>query len=376
MRVLQVIDSLVASGGAEMATAALAPHLAARGVRLSVLPLSAAPGLQEALTDAGAEVLAAPPAGRRAAYAGAVAAIRAVRPDLVHTTLFEADLAGRTAAARCRVPVVSSLVNASYGPEHRASVPTLRLALAQSSDVATARLVERFHAITNHVADVMARRLLVNRSRIDVIPRGRDPQVLGGRSPGRRESVRERLGLDATAPAVLVLGRQEHQKGIDLALRTAASLAIDVPDLVLLHAGREGNQTPALRELADDLSLSKTVRWLGVRRDTYDLIAAADAVLMPSRWEGLGSVAIETMGIGTPLVCSDAPALVEATGGPAYAVICRPEPAALAAGLLRVLRDRPAAQARAARARERFLAHFDIATVADATVAFYERALS
>lgn len=64
--------------------------------------------------------------------------IRAPDLDLVHTTLFESDVAGRVAAARSCVPVASSLVNASYGHEHHED-PKLRgwqLRSAQLIDIA------------------------------------------------------------------------------------------------------------------------------------------------------------------------------------------------------------------------------------------------
>ena len=56
-------------------------------------------------------------AGRMVAVARLV---RQVEPDLVHTTLFEADVAGRVGARLARRSVVTSLVNESYGPEHHA----------------------------------------------------------------------------------------------------------------------------------------------------------------------------------------------------------------------------------------------------------------
>ncbi len=59
---------------------------------------------------------------------GRVAQIRQVRalvadrrPDLVHTTLFDADVVGRVGGRLARTPVVSSLVNVAYGPEQRAN---------------------------------------------------------------------------------------------------------------------------------------------------------------------------------------------------------------------------------------------------------------
>ena len=75
--------------------------------------------------------------------------IRTERPDLVHTTLFDADIAGRLAAWGTGVPVLSSLVNDTYGHARRddPNVPRAKLRLAQFFDGLTARhLTAHFHA--------------------------------------------------------------------------------------------------------------------------------------------------------------------------------------------------------------------------------------
>ena len=80
--------------------------------------------------------------------------------------VYEADIIGRTAAFTARVPVMSSIINEMYGPEQLAAVPhPWKLRVAQVADIATARFVTRFHAITNTVADVMAPRLRIDRSK-------------------------------------------------------------------------------------------------------------------------------------------------------------------------------------------------------------------
>ena len=81
-------------------------------------------GLVEA---AGATVSSLPAArlpgalGRAESAARVSALVRDRRPDLVHTTLFDADLVGRVGGWAARVGVVSSLVNVAYGPEQRAN---------------------------------------------------------------------------------------------------------------------------------------------------------------------------------------------------------------------------------------------------------------
>ena len=64
---------------------------------------------------------------------------------------------------------------------------------------------------------------------------------------------------------------------------------------------RAGSASRALDELTDELHLDNVQR-LGVRDDVADLIAAADVVVLPSRWEGLGGVLIEAMALEAPIV--------------------------------------------------------------------------
>src|SRR6478752_1072679 len=175
MRLLYLIDSIGVPGGAEQSLALLAPEYRRLGIDLTVAALLDRPGHQDVLRDAGARYVVLEGHGRRAWYRSATAAIRDARPDLVHTTLFEADVVGRLAARRARTPVVSSLVNESYGPDHFAdpALASWKLRMAWALDAATARLAARMHAVSEHVADVMAPRLRYPRSRIDVVHRGR-----------------------------------------------------------------------------------------------------------------------------------------------------------------------------------------------------------
>lgn len=377
VKVLYVLDSLVPSGGAEQALAAMAPHYPVVGIDLTVATLTDRPGLHPVLRAAGAEVLPPVLGSRRQQLQSLTALVRAVRPDLVHTTLFESDVLGRAAAARARTPAVTSLVNASYGREHRAdpALRTTRLLAAQALDVLTARTARRFHALTEHVAETMARRLLLDRDRIDVIPRGRDPLVLGTRSPQRAARVRRDLGVPLDAAVVLGVARQEHQKGLDVLVEAAALLLRSRPDVYLLLAGREGNATPAVRAALAGYPRPDHVRLLGIRTDVPDLMAAADVLAVPSRWEGLGSTALEGMGIGVPVVASDVPALRETLGSADCGWLVPPDdPHRLCAALEEALG--PTAVQRCGRAQARFADRYTLSRIVQEMAGFYARALS
>jgi Glycosyltransferase Family 4 len=117
VRVLYVIDSVDKPGGAEQALAALAPHYVKKGVQLDVAYLIERPGFQDHLRSSGAGVFPVTGLSRRGTVGALVRLIRERSPDLVHTTLFEADITGRLAGAAAGVPVVSSLVNSAYDVE-------------------------------------------------------------------------------------------------------------------------------------------------------------------------------------------------------------------------------------------------------------------
>jgi glycosyltransferase involved in cell wall biosynthesis len=379
VHVLYLIDSLVA-GGAERSLVALVPSLAELGVYLDVAFLKERPGLQPDLEASGVSLFNLDGLGGRVGwYRRSRRLLASRRPDLVHTTLFEADVIGRVAGSLSGIPVVSSLVNVPYGQEHLADpgLRTWKVRAAQLIDALTARRVTRFHAITAYVASVMSRRLRIPPDRIDVVHRGRDPQILGLRTSERRFGTRRELGLGDRHKLVLAAARHEHQKGLDVLLDAFPTVVERLPETRLLIAGREGNKTTLLRSRIAELRLEDTVRLLGQRDDVLDLQCAADVFVLPSRWEGLGSVLLEAMALEAPIVASDLPAIREVTGPKEVAYLVPAGSATdLAFGIMEALNNPVESGNRARAARERFLSRFTIERIAQQMVAFYERAIS
>ena len=375
MRVLQVVDSL-APGGTETSMAVLAPSLVAGGVELHVAPLLERDGVGPRLVGAGA-VLHAPPSrlGRRAAVQHLREVIRLVRPDVVHTALFEADVAGRVAGRREGVPVVSSIVSEMYGSEHRAEpgVRRTRLLAARAIDVSTARLVTRFHSVSASAADVMARRLFVDRDIVDVIPRGRDAAGLG-RDPARRAGVRTELGLDDDALVCLAVGREVAAKAHDVLLRALPSVLTAHPSVVVVIAGGAGEASAPTTALVDTLGLGARVVRLGHRDDVPALLSAADLFVLPSRREGMSGAMVEALGCGVPVVCSDLPGLREIDSGAGAATFVTPgRPDDLARCIVEVLGDVGRRRSMSEAGLRRFDHAFRIDAVAARHVDQYER---
>ncbi len=131
--------------------------------------------------------------------------------------------------------------------------------------------------------------------------------------PGDREASRRELGLHPDRPVALFVGRIDPIKGIDSLLDAVRLLAHDDPEPTVVLIGgdldADGHPTGALGEVAraaDSMGIADRIRFEGSRRQdvlpTY--YRAADVVVVPSRYESFGLVAVEAMACGTPVVAT------------------------------------------------------------------------
>jgi glycosyltransferase involved in cell wall biosynthesis len=378
MRVIQVIDSL-APGGAERSLTELAPFLIGRGVELEVVVLHDRTGLVDEVRSAGATVIVLQGGSKAARVRNGVRLIRSRAPDLVHTTLFDADVIGRMSARLAGVPSVSSLVNTPYGPEHlrEPGQSRARVRVAQLADMATAHLARRFRAVSVAVKEAYVDHLRLRPDLIEVIPEGRDPIRLGMRTSERRARARQTLGLGHGEQAVVAIGRQEPQKGFDCLIRALPELKRTVPGIRVFVAGRSGRSSGELSSLVRHLGLHDSVEFLGHRPDATNLLCAADVFVLPSIREGIPGVVQEAMALEAAIVASDIGPVREALGGVGLAELFRPgDVHGLAGAITRVLENPQMARERSRLARERFLAEFDIRRVADRILTFYQAAMA
>lgn len=375
---IYLIDSL-SHGGAEQSLLSMTPAILERGVRFEVVYLYERPGLYDRFTETGARVdHLGGERGIGTFSSRMFRLLRQRRPDLLHTTLFESDVAGRIAAGLARVPVTSSIVNVGYSPPIGDPAPLrgLKTARALLLDRTTSRWVSRIHAISEATADFASERLHVATDRIDVIPRGRDAAALGRRTVQRRRKIRQELGIPEEAPLLLFAGRNEEQKGLDILLRSFFGVLSASGGAHLVIAGRPARHAAVTSQLVR-LVPSGHVHLLGVRGDVPDLLAACDVFVLPSRWEGLGSVLLEAMALEAPIVASDLPATRELLEDGRTAVLVPPSDVdALTEAILQTLEDTSSALERARRARELFMESHTVEPVVDSMIAFWERALT
>jgi glycosyltransferase involved in cell wall biosynthesis len=106
-------------------------------------------------------------------------------------------------------------------------------------------------------------------------------------------------------PLLVACGRLSEQKDYVTLIRALPLLATrPAPELWVLG---EGTAKPALMSLAGELGVLDRIRWLGFRKNPYPFMAAADAFVLSSRWEGFANVIVEALACGTPVVATNCP---------------------------------------------------------------------
>lgn len=117
----------------------------------------------------------------------------------------------------------------------------------------------------------------------------------------RSAALRAEYNTPEGVPLLLCLGRFHWHKAFDTVIMTLPQL----PDAYLWIAG-DGELREQLEEFARDVGVANRVRFLGWQEDQAPLYAAADLVVVPSRYEPFGLVMIEAWAHRKPLVATKA----------------------------------------------------------------------
>jgi UDP-glucose:(heptosyl)LPS alpha-1,3-glucosyltransferase len=160
---------------------------------------------------------------------------------------------------------------------------------------------------------------------------------------------RAALGCQPRDTVFLFVGSGFFRKGLAAAIAALARCANR--SLRLAVVGKDGDQS-RFEEQARAAGVADRVRFLGARDDVRPFYAAADCLILPSRYDPFPNTALEAMAMGLPAIVSDRCGAAEIIEPGANGWVCQPEDIAGLAGLMlaadRSMRDeRAAAGARA-----------------------------
>jgi glycosyltransferase involved in cell wall biosynthesis len=163
-------------------------------------------------------------------------------------------------------------------------------------------LADHVVAVSQAVAADTASYLKFPRERINVIY---NPAVTPELIQGHYQVPEHAFFKPKSAAVMVSVGRLTEQKDFFSLLRAFALLR-QKQDAKLIILG-EGEDRPALERLARELNLGDDLSMPGFLQNPYDFMKHADLLVSSSAWEGLPTVLIEALALGTPVVATDCP---------------------------------------------------------------------
>jgi D-inositol-3-phosphate glycosyltransferase len=227
-------------------------------------------------------------------------------PDIIHGNYWLSGVVGHHLKHELDVPFVSTFhtlarVKAEGGdpePEWRDRAEAEIIQCSDAICVSCGEEEEQF------------RRLYGNpHGRIEIIAPGVEHAFF---APGAKAGARKAIGADPDTPLIVFVGRIQPLKGPDVAIQALAMLhAQGHSDARLMivggASGRDGGvETDRAHDLVDELCIFDSVDF--VPPQAHHILSsyyrAADIVIVPSRSESFGLVALEAAACGTPVVAS------------------------------------------------------------------------
>jgi D-inositol-3-phosphate glycosyltransferase len=365
------------SGGMNVYVRELASSLAQAGVEVDVFTRAAAadlpevvdvePGLRVRHVEAGAPDLAKedlPDVVDQFAD-GVLEVLSASRPVALHANYWLSGIAGHRLKHELELPLVSTFhtlarVKAETGDEEPERRVHAEAEVIGCSDVITASCPAEADDLVAHYG--------ARRDRIELVP----PGVLHAFfSPGEKQQARVAVDLSPDAPVLLFVGRIQPLKSLDVAVQALAELLPTHPDATLVVIGGAsgadgGAEVGRIHELADRLGVGRHLRF--VPPQPHHMLStwyrAADVVVVPSRSESFGLVALEAAACGVPVVAANVGGLrTLVTHGRTGFLVDSRRPADYAVAIGRVLGD-PELAARLAADAAAMAGHYRWSTTA------------
>ena len=214
--------------------------------------------------------------------------MRRTAPDAIVSTIGYLNLGVLLMRPRASRLIVRELNMPSYGPTGALS------RLVQWFAYATLyRRADCILAPADSIGRDLTDRYRVPRQLIRVIPNPVDVASLREAAfpPHRRPGVGSRF---------VAVGRLSRQKGYDRLIEMLASYPGDLHVTVL----GEGAERDALKSKAKALGVAERITFVGFDTNPATWVAGADALVLPSRWEGLPNVVLEALACGTPVIAT------------------------------------------------------------------------
>ncbi|HTW78434.1 MAG TPA: glycosyltransferase [Terracidiphilus sp.] len=349
MRIVYMLASL-GIGGAEKQVLALAGRMAERGHTVTLVTLL--PQASEEWPTALPVIhlnLHKNPLSLAAVLLRARRILLRLKPDLVHSHSFHANIFARLVSLIAGRPaVISTIHNVYEGGWHRMLAYRITDGLCAHTTAVSKAVADRFI----HLKAVDANRCTVVQNAIDLREFASDS--------ARRAITRMNLRADNEF-VWLAAGRISPAKDYPNLLHAFARVIENNPNASLRIAGEgRDEELRRLQAMIGELRLSRQIEWLGLRRDLPALLDACDGFVSSAAWEGMPLTIAEAMAMEKPIVATDVGGVRELVAE-AVSLVPPRNPDALAKAMIEMMRKpEPGRQAIGRASRLRIQSSFDI----------------
>ena len=269
--------------------------------------------------------------------------IRRVQPDLVHAHSSKAGAVVRLAGHRTGVPVIFTAHGWGFSP----GAPCARRALARLVEKALAPLSARIICVCDSDRQLALQLRVARAKTLVTIHNGIAPEA-------------EQARPQTQPPRFIMVARFSEQKDQTTLLHAVSLLERegDPHDYGVDLVGT-GPWFERLQELARDLDVLSRVCFLGDRHDVPELLAASQAFVLASHYEGLPISIMEAMRAGLPVIASDVSGVKEEVAHGQTGLLVPPRDAPALAGAMKAFIEDPARrQAMGLAGRQKFEREF------------------
>jgi len=293
IKIVYLINGL-GSGGAEMMLYRLLGRIDREKYRPVVITLLEFKGpLKEMINNLGVPVKSVAVRSRYDIFAliRLYHLIKMEKPNILHTQLYAADILGRIIGRLLKVPViVTSIRNSNYGGRIRESVIKWT---EKYADVTT--------IVSSNAAEGFISRGIINREKLKIIYNGLDGSLFYRVSDRKKKVLRNKMNIPEDGFLWVAVGNLTRQKDYS-DLINAFNLLPD--ENVSLAIAGSGPLKQFLKKKIIELGLHDRIILLGRVDNVPDLMAAADALVLSSIYEGLPGVLLEAMASSLPVVAT------------------------------------------------------------------------
>jgi len=284
--------------------------------------------------------------------------IRQIKPDIIHSFLFRANILARLAGNAAKVKnIISSVRVIEEGHP-----------LKHLADRLTASQVKLYTAVSEAARDFTLKTLKLPPDKIITIQNGIDMDLVQSITPGEFKA-------DGYKINICLVGRLDRQKGHAILLRALKLLVSEHQNLQIYFFG-QGPEKKVLKEMVQKERLNAYVLFMAPVENIYPCILQMDMIVIPSLWEGLPNILLEAMALERPVIAAKIGGIMEVVDNEKEALLFDPgNEKQLAEAIRRLIHDPPLAKQIAAQAKARVARDFTMNSCVQKTEALYDALL-